>query len=385
MCELIVPVLLLGVLAQTPSVSPPAQAYIRGCQRVFDQQYQANRAKLDAMAAQPGPQDTYYYFQYGMMGALSMYEATGDPRYLEIVLHWAETMISKAVVIDHFGRRNWPGPWKSPFANEPIYYNLWELQGTTEFARLTRIILTAASLRTTYGGRATAIYEFVERDVVDKELDDQKAFSWHLRLTKQRGGQMSDKTAFMLRLLVDVYTVGRKQKHLQQAQTLASAFKDRFQSYRGARAWDFDVGDVKNPPDTAHACRFPLAVIDLYRAGIVFTHDDVQGLANLFTKVIWNQSLSDPRFSNFIDGSNGPFGELGPWKNGIIYPGWVALGAFDAEVRKVCDATLRSILAGKHNPSLDYNSSMWGILALSGEMAKNVALADCQKSRSGSN
>ena len=74
------------------------------------------------MAAQPGPQDTYYTLQYALMGTLSMYEATGDTQYLELVLTWAETMISKAVVIDHSGKRNWPGPWDSPYAKEPIYY-----------------------------------------------------------------------------------------------------------------------------------------------------------------------------------------------------------------------------------------------------------------------
>ena len=76
------------------------------------------------------------------------------------------------------------------------------------------------------------------------------------------------------------------------------------------------MGDPNHPPDTAHANRFPLAVIDLYRAGIVFDREDIQGLADLLTKVIWNQSLSDPRFTNFIDGSNGPYRNRGPWNNG---------------------------------------------------------------------
>ena len=77
------------------------------------------------------------------MGTLSMYEATGDVQYLECVLAWAETMISKAVVIDHSGKRDWPGPWKSPFADEPIYYGLWELQGSTELAQSRKSFLPA--------------------------------------------------------------------------------------------------------------------------------------------------------------------------------------------------------------------------------------------------
>ena len=65
--------------------------------------------------------------------------------------------------------------------------------------------------------------------------------------------------------------------------------------------------DRKQPIDTAHANRFPWALIDLYRAGIVFSKDDVLGLADLLNEVIWNQSLSNPMFKNFIDGSNGSF------------------------------------------------------------------------------
>lgn len=383
MCEGVVPVLLLSLLSQMPVTTTQTRAYVKGCQRVFDKQYQAHRTELDAMAAHPGPQDTYYTFQYALMGMLSMYEATGDVQYLERVLTWAETMISKAVVIDRSGKRNWPGPWKSPNADQPIYYDLWELQGATELGRLARIILTNPKLQSAYGKRASTVYEFVERDVIDKRLDNRETLAGHLNQVNQRGHQMIDRTAMLLRLLADACLIGRKPKYLQPTRELALGFKKRFQPYRGALIWDLDVGEPNHPPDTAHANRFPLAVIDLYRAGIVFTREDVQGLADLFTKVIWNQSLSDPMFANFIDGSNGPFRGRGPWNNGAIGDGWCALGQFDSQVRRVCDATLRAILAGRRNPSLDYNSSMWGILLLSGELAKGVALAEAENSGDG--
>ena len=253
-----------------------------------------------------------------------MHEATGDKQYLELRLAWAETMVSRATVIDRFGKRNWPGPWKWPHSQEPVCYTLCEQQGSTELARLARIILTTPTLRAAYGKRARAIVEFVKRDVIDKQLDDDEGFPWHLNQVRWTGHPMSDKTGLMLRLLVDVYLVDRETKYLECAGTLAIGFKKRFQPYRGAKIWDLDIGEPNHPPDTSHANRFSLAVIDLCQAGIVFQREDIQSLADLFTTVIWNQSLSDPMFTNYIDGSNGPFRNRGPWNNGLIYCGWAA-------------------------------------------------------------
>ena len=74
---------------------------------------------------------------------------------------------------------------------------------------------------------------------------------------------MIDRTAMILRLLANVYMADRKEKYRQEANELALGFKQRFETYRGAKIWDRSVGDPNNPPDTAHASRFPLAVIDL--------------------------------------------------------------------------------------------------------------------------
>ncbi|MDE2320508.1 MAG: fibronectin type III domain-containing protein, partial [candidate division NC10 bacterium] len=79
-------------------------------QAIYDAEYQNNQTTLDAMAAS-GDGGTYYTFQYVFGGTLSMYEATHDVKYLERALAWAETMVSKATIIDSNGNHNWSGPW----------------------------------------------------------------------------------------------------------------------------------------------------------------------------------------------------------------------------------------------------------------------------------
>ena len=77
--------------------------------------------------------------------------------------------------------------------------------------------------------------------------------------------------------------------------------------------------------------------------------------------------------TNFIDGSNRAYKGRGPWGNGLIYSGWITLGEFDPQVQQVCHAAFEAILAGKRNPSLDYNGSLYGRIELAGHLAKNLA------------
>ena len=66
------------------------------------------------------------------------------------------------------------------------------------------------------------------------------------------------------------------------------------------------------------ACTATTAVIDAYEAGVVITRRDLDGLANLLTEVMWDGSLTSPRFSNSVDGGNAPYKGYGAWNNGAI-------------------------------------------------------------------
>jgi hypothetical protein len=104
----------------------------------------------------------------------------------------------------------------------------------------------------------------------------------------------------------------------------ARGFRQRLSPYNNALIWDKGLGfEGHAAVDTSHGNRYPFAALELYRAGIVFSLEEVRGLARLLTDVIWNQSPGDPRFSNFIDGSNHRYRKADRWENGLIYAGWV--------------------------------------------------------------
>ncbi|MDE2060648.1 MAG: hypothetical protein KGJ27_13155, partial [candidate division NC10 bacterium] len=284
---------------------------------------------------------------------------------------------------------NWSGPWSSPYSTTPIAYQLDDLQGSTELARLANIILTNPTLKSSYGSRGTAIYTFVRDQILNKHLFTRGGLHWFRDEVVHTTRNMNDKAALLIRVLRDVYLTSASLGSADNSTynypdiliELAQGFKGRFQPYQGGLIWDKGLGNYgpipPNDPttfmDTSHANRFLFALVDLYEAGIVFTKDDVVGVSALLTNVIWNQSLADPRFTNFIDGTNYPALNKTEWGLGQIYSGWVVLAEFDSQVLQVADATLKTMLAGVANPSLDSIDNLHGRIALSGHLAKAVA------------
>ena len=198
--------------------------------------------------------------QYVLEGALAMYEGTGDRKYLEQVLEWAETMISKATIVDGQGKQNWAGPWVTPYADRPIAYMLHELQGSTALARLARLILSDSTLRQKYGARAQAVYRFVEEHIADKHL--RRAESWFRAVTHDTSKQYTDKAALLVRILLDLHEIDGNSAYLAFAQDLLNAFKRRLSPYSGGSlVWDLDATD--GPYDTSHANRFAFMAVDL--------------------------------------------------------------------------------------------------------------------------
>ncbi len=378
---ILIPVLVFTFIF-CPAVCSAAQTSVADkiayYQSIYDKEYQKSHKIYDSMAAAGDTTrtNTYYHFQYVLAPTVSMFEATGDEKYLERSLLWAETMISKAVIIDKNGNRNWSGPWQSPYADKPTAYMLGDLQGSTELARMARIILTDPKLKAKYGKRAQVIYEFVRDEIVEKYIRVRNALSWFRKTFSQHTAPMSDKTIILTRILADLFLIDGNPRYGDLAKEFAEGFRKRLEPYKGGLIWDRGLGCKGNTSmDTSHSNRPPWTVIDLYKAGMVFSIDDIKGMANLLTKVIWNKSLTEPRFNNFIDGSNGKFRNSGPWGVGQIYSGWVKLGEFDPEVQKVAEAVLEAILAGKKNPSLDYHNNAMGRLSLAGHLAANLAAA----------
>jgi hypothetical protein len=341
--------------------------------QVFDETYEAGKAEFDRVAL-VGVGEAYYGFQYVLEATLSMFEATADIKYLEQVVNWAENMVSKATIVDTKGNRNWRGIWQSPYAREGIAFQLEDLQGATALARLCHIIVRDSRLRVAYGAKGEQICTFVKRDVIDKHLYQRGGEGWFLSDVSDKKHAMNDKAALMMRSLLFLYLSG-EEGYRSIVHEMAQGFKARVEPYRGGLIWDLGRGfEGYSALDTSHGNRYPYAALDYHLAGVVLTDEDMAGIAALLTKVIWNGSMVDPRFTNFIDGANGPYRNLGPWAAGYIYSGWVTLAQVDRGVYEVGVATLDAMRAGVRNPSIISMNNSYGRLAMAGHLAKALTL-----------
>jgi len=358
-------------------------------QQTFDKELATNRTFLDGQSAS-GVGREYYNFDYALGAGVAMWETTKDFKYADLALGWAENMVKAARIIDKNGNRNWSGEWASPYTSTLIAWELDESIGATSMARLARVLITEPGIDDVRKNRATQIYVFVRDHITNKILIKRGAWPDMVRRVNQSTAGMGDKPALHLRALLDLMLTSTALGNADNAtfdwpakvNLLANGIRnhngglDRFIPFNGGLLWDKGFG-LENPytcMDVSHAGRVPKVIIDLYRAGIVFDLPFIQALCNTLTQTIWNQSITDPMFRNFINGTNTAFRNRGPWAAGLIYDGWNHLAQFDPLILQIMDVTLTLILDGKTNLSLPYNASRFGRLALSARLCEAQAL-----------
>jgi hypothetical protein len=337
---------------------------------VLDAELASGNSDFDSMAAS-NYGETYYTFQYILTGVVSAFEGTRDTKYLELAIGWAKTMIAKATIVDETGTHNWGGVWDCGCTpgGEKIAYQLDDLQGSVELARLARVILSDVDLEPTYGADALAIREFVRADIVDKHVALRNGRPWFENDAADLATCMNDKTILLGTILAELDRSGESgEKALLQ--TISSGLTARLTPEGGALGWDIGVecadDKVYYAPDTSHANRWPPAFVVFAADGLDWSDAELEGVGKLFVDVIWDGSTTAPRFANFINGSNDPYRTYGPWENGTIYAGWPRLGEVYEPVNTVVEATLRALDAGTSGPSLDRMNNQLGKVALAG-------------------
>src|SRR5262245_42805458 len=292
-------------------------------------------------------------------------------------------MLARATLRDPAGFLFWPGQATTGalLNSAPL---LDEFQAATPLARLARLILTDKALRLAYGPRAQKLYDFVKTHVVDKRLtvyEAEAALRANASLATDPRG-FDDSTSAAIRLLLDLHRTVPEPRYADLAHTLAAGFTARLLPFAaGALIWDTNSSGLfagaRVVPLTLTANRQAAHVLDCLDAGGVggLTAAHLQGLARLLTTVIWDQSLTSPRFTNYIDRDNSPVGPArGPWRGGDVSAGWLALGARNAAVQQVGEATLDALVRGVSNPSLDAQRDLGSLLHLAGTLTRNRRL-----------
>src|SRR5690606_34258165 len=80
-------------------------------------------------------------------------------------------------------------------------------------------------------------------------------------------------------------------------------FKNNLTLNGTAYKWNIRYGSTRE--DVSHAQVDLEAVIEMYRSGLIYNGTDMERFTDTLTEIMWNQSLSTPLVSYFVDGTGG--------------------------------------------------------------------------------
>lgn len=350
-------------------------------QPYFDSVWASQQGNLDWYSDNPGGNscENVYTFSYAMDAMIGMYEGTKDSKYVAQFLTWAEHLEAQHTIVDSNGKTNWPGT-DGQWGATPVCIQLYEFQGTAPISRGVRIILADATLTDSYHTRATALYNWLKSEVVDKWYGRSGAVANLKASSADMTQGLDDKPVFFARLALNLHRISANATYLADATTIINNFHARFTSWAGGTASIYDYGlgnSIGSPgyqlyaiaPDTSHANRPPFLASEAYEAGIAFTLAELQKFGRLLTGTIWNQSTTSPLFHSYIDGTDISGGycfnqNCTVGSNGFIAGGWCILALYDTPTYTLCGQTAQALVNGVSNASLNYMNTLWGQMEL---------------------
>jgi hypothetical protein len=338
------------------------------------------KAQMQNEAAS-GDAYTYYALSYFLQGMISAIECTRDESELQFVISLIDKMISTA--------RDYTGDgfveWLPLLGDNKVPYQNGTWQAMSPMARAAAFILNDSVFRAKYGASAQRWITFVHNDTINR---------WYKRTYGEKIPYVeyapsrcwSDKVTHFLTNMVHLYTATGNTYYREIALRGGNAFKTNYLKTNG-RGWLWSdgtctfSGNYGLVPDTSHANREPMWMVAMYEAGILFTASDVTRMGYTMADIIWDQSLSAPRFANYINGSNVNFLGATAWQNGNVYSGWVLTGRYNSKAQSASRAMFDAVRAGistAASPSVGINSSSYGKVALTGHLIRNsmVSLPD---------
>jgi len=356
----------------------------------------SNSAAIEAEVASGDPAN-YYYTSYCLHGMAAAAEATGDTQVMDALVGYITQMISLAQPLVRNGvtYQEW-GPWDAN--GNPQQLNTF--QGTGPLARTAAIIANNPAFLARYSANLTQIVAFVDQSVFKYWFDKQTGVyanpdsSWlggtvpWLPISLGGWGEATDaaywldKCSHLGMMSAWMYQATKNPLYLEYATRIAKAFKAHVSVVNGCWVWDHGTvtpaiqsDNLDGSPDTSHANREPMMVASMYEAGIYFQLADLQAMAATFTDLIWNQSLTSPMFSNYIDGGNAAYQNNLSWANGNIYHGWNVLGKYSPKALLALASTdqIMEMPGGASlNASMPTNCTSYGLIEMAGTQALNL-------------
>lgn len=396
-----------GSIGQDPNAPDPhhngntiLQDYL--LYQTFNNYLVANRNEIQAEVL-TGDAGIYYTTSYYINGLLSAVEATKDEALLQETMGYIDTMIDRATTTVYSAIGGGAHLEWLPVENSHGYLRPEQMnhyQGSVPIARAAAIIMNIPEFKTKYQANAQRYIDFVDDSVIkywfDKDTGEYNALgqsNWPWLagqipwLTLELGGWGSyddafwaDRCSLLGSIVTCLYKATGDPLYKEMATRIGTGFKSRLKpngdGWIYSDSYSLDYWQryfswyLAPAYDTSHANREPMMMVLMYEAGIVFTLDDIQRMGNTLTDIIWNNSIDNPRFADYIDGELvGIDGNPDPYSIGNIYAGWALLGKYSTKAQTALKATLDAIQNGQ-NPG--QNSTGCGEVALAGHLLRNL-------------
>lgn len=355
----------------------------------FEMYLHRDRTELEK-ESRSGESGTYYFTSYYLHGILSAVEATGSHRLLKKSLYYMDNMVATGVPLKHKGKdyvvwKPFKVTPKSAVPKPDVHYTL---QAAVPLARAAAIINKNPEFREKYADQARTYTDFVKSAVFDYWWRDEyrKKVPWlnvdYVPIWNDNATNMGLCALFMFEATGDPM-------YAEIAKEVGAAFQDKLSPVDRAWIWEShtipigsdtdntpgSVGNQAGVPDTSHTNRESMWMVFMHESGLMYTKEDLNRMAYTFVDNIWNQSMEEPSFANYINGSDRPYRVYKePGLNGPVYHGWVLTGGYSEEAQKVGFGMLKAIIKGKRNPSLMRNATGYGgMLGLTGHLLRNFS------------
>jgi hypothetical protein len=338
-----------------------------------------------------GLSSVYYFTSYYLNGLLSAVEGTGSERLLRRTIHYIDNMLATVQNFEVEGTRY--QAWRpflvtadSAIAKPNLHFSF---QSCIPIARAAALIRTDPRWRVRYAKAAdryvAIVDEMVFRYWLEYEFKDE--IPWvnpeHFPIWNDNGCNLGLNATYLYRATGDpryrdvALRIGR---HFQsKVVPVGKGLVWESQTIRLGSDTDNTPGSVGNQagvPDTSHTNREAFLMVSQYEGGLLFSKEDLDRMAATFMEVLWNQDRENPMFSNYLNGSDKPYRVYhSEGLNGAIYHGWAMIGGYSSEVRRVLLETLKAIVKGRQNPSIERNMTSYGArVGLTGHLLRDFAL-----------
>jgi len=147
------------------------------------------------------------------------------------------------------------------------------------------------------------------------------------------------------RCLLLLYQLTGKEEYLYKTAKISNYFKSKLILINeiDAYVWDY-WAKIEKYEDISHANLDIGFIIDVYEAGIVFTHEDLRKFANTFLKLMWNGSLENPEIGSYINSSK----IIDGGRNYRVQE-WIRLAKIDKRIYDICNYLIEKARKGDEN------------------------------------